>query len=52
MRIKILFDNKKGSTRPLDQNFELIRDLIQRYPNALWRKIRGKNGQQGYELDI
>jgi len=52
MRIKVLFDNKKGLTRSLDKHLDLIKDLIQRYPNALWRKVNGKNGQTGYELDI
>lgn len=52
MKIKVLFDNKKGSSTLLENHFDLIKDLIERYPNALWRKIRGKNGQQGYELDV
>ena len=52
MRIKVLYDDKKGSTTLLEKHFDLIKDLVQRYPNALWRKIRGKNGQIGYELEV
>ncbi len=52
MKIRVLFDNKKGSTTLLEQHFGLIKDLVQKYPNALWRRIRGKNGQQGYELEV
>ena len=52
MKIKVLYDDKKGSSTLLEKHFDLIRDLITRYPNALWRKIRGKNGTTGYELDI
>jgi len=52
MRIKVLFDNKKGSITLLEKHFDLIKDIITTYPNALWRKCRGKNGQQGYEIDV
>ncbi len=52
MRIKVTIDNKKGSTRFLEQHFELLRDLVNRYPNAFWRKIKGRNGTTGYELDV
>lgn len=52
MRIKIMA-NKKGSGTLLDQHFGLIKELIQRYPNALWRRYYGKNGKvEGYELDV
>lgn len=51
MKIKVLFENKKGSSTLLDKHFDLLKDLMQRYPNALWRKISTKN-QAGYELDI
>ncbi|MBS3092344.1 hypothetical protein J4466_02895 [Candidatus Pacearchaeota archaeon] len=51
MRVKVLFENKKGSSRLLERNFEIIKDLIQKYPNALWRRYN-KNGQTGYELQI
>ncbi len=51
MRIKVLFDNKKGWSS-LDQHLDLIKDLVTRYPNAIWRKVRAKNGQTGYELDV
>jgi hypothetical protein len=50
MRIKILFDNKKGMTL-IERNIDLLTDLIKRYPNALWRKLSGKNSE-GYELEI
>jgi len=50
MKIKVLVD-KKGSSILLEKHFDLVKDLIQRYPDALWRKIRRKN-QQGYELDV
>jgi len=50
MRIKVLFDNKRGSVS-LEKHLDLIKDLIQRYPNALWRKIRG-NHTEGYELEV
>ena len=30
MRIKVLFDSKKGSSTLLERHFELIKDLIQR----------------------
>jgi len=52
MKIKVLFDSKKGSSTLLEKHFDLVKDLIERYPNALWKKIRSKNGQTGYELDI
>ena len=52
MKIKVLMDNKKGSSTLLEKHFDLVRDLIQRYPNAIWRKIRAKNGATGYELDV
>ena len=52
MRIKLLFDNKKGSSTLLEKHFDLIKDLVTRYPNAIWRKVRGNNGESGYELDI
>jgi len=51
MRIKLLFDDRKGSTTLLEKHLDLVKDLVTRYPNALWRKIRSK-GQTGYELDI
>ena len=51
MRIKVLFENKKGSSTLLEDNLELIKDLIQRYPNAMWRKFKSKRGT-GYELDV
>lgn len=51
MRVKVLFENKKGSSRLLERNFEIIKDLIQKYPNALWRRYN-KNGKTGYELQI
>ena len=51
MRIKVLLEDKKGSSRLLERNFELIKELMQKYPNALWRKYT-KNGQSGYELQI
>jgi len=51
MRIKVLFEDKKGSLRLLERNFDIIRDLLQRYPNALWRKY-SKNGRTGYELQL
>jgi len=50
MKIKILFDNKKGMTL-IERNIDFITDLIKRYPNALWRRLRGKNGD-GYEVDV
>ena len=50
MKVKVLFDNKKGSSTLLE-HFDLVKDLIERYPNALWRKIRSKN-QEGYELEV
>jgi len=50
MRIKILFDNKKGMTL-IERNIDFITDLIKRYPNALWRRLRGKNGD-GYEVEV
>ena len=52
MRIKVLFDDKKGSSTLLEKHFDFIKDLVTRYPNAIWRKVRGKNGESGYELDI
>ncbi len=52
MRIKVLFDNKKGSSTLLEKHFDLIKDLITRYPNAFWRKYNDKNGQSGYELEV
>jgi hypothetical protein len=52
MRVKVLIDNKRGATTLLDKHFELIKHLIYRYPNALWRKIRNKKGQVGYELEV
>ena len=52
MRIKVLFDNKKGASTLLENHFEIIKDIITTYPNALWRKCTGKNGQQGYEIDV
>ena len=52
MRIKLLFDNKKGSSTLLEKHFDLIKDLVTRYPNAIWRKVRGNDGESGYELDI
>ena len=52
MRIKVSLDNKKGSSTLLEKHFDLIKDLITRYPNALWRKSKGKNGQTGYELEV
>ena len=51
MRIKLI-SGRKGSSTLLERHFELIRNLIQIYPNALWRKIHDKNGQVGYELKI
>lgn len=51
MRIKVLFEDKKGSSRLLERNFDIIRDLLQRYPNALWSKYK-KNGHTGYELQL
>ncbi len=50
MRIKVLFDNKKGMTL-IERNIDLLNDLIKRYPNALWRKSKEKNNS-GYELEI
>ena len=52
MKIKVLLDNKKGASTLLENHFELIKDIITTYPNALWRKCTGKNGQQGYEIDV
>ena len=52
MRIKVLIDGKKGSSTLLEKHFDLVKDLVQRYPNALWRKVHGKNGQTGYELQV
>ena len=51
MRIKILIENKKGMSTLLDKHFSLVKTLIHKYPNALWRKIHWK-GQTGYELEI
>ena len=51
MQIKLLFDKKKGSSLFPEKHFDLIKELIQKYPNALWRKIRRK-GQVGYELEV
>lgn len=52
MKIKILPGNKKGATQLIEKHFTLIKHLIQKYPNAFWKKIRGKNGEVGYELDV
>ncbi|MFA5019587.1 MAG: hypothetical protein WC533_00640 [Candidatus Pacearchaeota archaeon] len=52
MRIKVTFDNKRGASLFPEKHFGLIQDLIEKYPNALWRKISNKNGQQGYELEV
>ena len=52
MRIKVLMNSKKGATNLLDKHFDLVRDLVTRYPNALWRKVKDKNGQVGYELEV
>lgn len=52
MKIKVLIDNKKGSTTLLDKHFGLLKHLIYRYPNALWKKVNGKNGITGYEIDV
>ena len=30
----------------------VIKKLMKRYPNALWRKFRGKDNEQGYELEV
>jgi len=51
MRIKVLFENKKGSSSLLEDHFELIKDLVHKYPNAMWKKFRSKKGS-GYEIDI
>lgn len=52
MHIKVLIDDKKGATTLLDRHFGLLKHLINRYPNALWKKIKGKNGEIGYELEV
>jgi hypothetical protein len=52
MRIKVLFDNKKGSSRFLEENLDFIRGLVEKYPNAFWRKYKSKTGQIGYELSV
>jgi len=52
MRIKVFLDNKKGSTRLMDDYLDLVRGLVDKYPNAIWRKLQPKNGQIGYELKI
>lgn len=51
MKIKILIDNKRGATTLLDKHFAILRHLIYKYPNALWRKVKNKN-KEGYELEI
>ncbi|MEM3074569.1 MAG: hypothetical protein QW727_01350 [Candidatus Pacearchaeota archaeon] len=51
MKIKLLIDGKKGSSTLLEKHFDLVKHLLQKYPNALWRKIHAKN-QIGYELDV
>jgi hypothetical protein len=51
MKIKVLFDAKKGSSRALEEHFELVKKLMNKYPNALWRKYSNK-GKSGYELYV
>jgi len=52
MKIKVLFDDKRGSATLLEKHFDLIRDLIRKYPNAFWKRCKSRNGQAGYELEI
>ena len=52
MKIRIIPENRKGSSIFLESQFGLLRDLVKRYPNALWRKFKAKNGEVGYELEI
>jgi hypothetical protein len=51
MKISVLTSNKRGATTLLDQHFGLLKHLISRYPNALWRKVTKKD-KVGYELEI
>jgi hypothetical protein len=52
MKIKVIA-GKKGSWTLLDKHFGLISELVKRYPNAIWKKCYGKNGEsRGYELEI
>jgi len=52
VKIKLVINSKKGSATLLENHFDLVKNLIEKYPNALWRKLKKKSGQEVYELDV
>jgi len=44
MKIKVLFKDKRGKTSLyFMKNFDFVRRLVEKYPNAIWRKCPSKN---------
>ena len=51
MKIKVLFRDNRGKTAfYLLKNFDFIKSLIEKYPNAVWRKCPSKGNQIVYEM--
>lgn len=51
MKIKVLFKDKRGKTSfYFLKNFDFVKRLVDKYPNAMWRKCPSKDGQIIYEM--
>ncbi len=52
MIIEISFALIGGINFGLERSWDIIRDILTKYPNAVWKKIINKKGEGKYIVEI